>query len=278
MGLKSSIEWTDATWNPTTGCKKISPGCDNCYAASLAARLKRMGNPRYQKDGPDGPGFGLTLHHDKLTEPLRWRTPRRVFVDSMSDLFHPGIPVTFTRRVFESMLATPHHQYQVLTKRPKRMARFVREFLKSSGGILPENIWLGTSIESDAWAWRAVALREVPAQIRFLSLEPLLGPVPSLEFEGIDWVIVGGESGRHSRAIEIEWIRGIRDRCLASRIPFFFKQWGGRTSKAGGRLLDGSTWDQFPKVPPVMRHRLTDRYVNPGTVPRWVTVTPPRAE
>lgn len=246
MANLSAIEWTDLTWNPTTGCRRVSAGCDNCYAAVLAKRLKAMGNPRYQKDGRDGPGFGLTVHWDKVSEPLRWRKPRRVFVNSMSDLFHPGVPEAFLRAVFSIMGECLHHRFQILTKRPERMARLVPRLLDVSDGVPLQNVWLGTSIESAEFVSRADALRATPARIRFLSLEPLLGPLPNLDLEQIDWVIVGGESGAGHRPIDIAWVRELRDRCLAVDVPFFFKQWGGRTPKAGGRRLDGKTWDQMP--------------------------------
>jgi protein gp37 len=245
MGLKSGIEWTDATWNPTTGCRRVSPGCDHCYAATLARRLKAMGNPRYQMDGPDGEGFGLTLHWDKLEEPRRWRRPRRVFVDSMSDLFHPGIPEAFLARVFAVMADCEQHRFQVLTKRPARMAKVVPKLVARLGGVSP-NVWLGTSVESADYLDRVAWLRASPSEVRFLSLEPLLGPLPGIDLSGIHWVIVGGESGPLHRPVEPDWIREIRDQCLAAGVAFFFKQWGGRTPKAGGRLLDGQTWDQFP--------------------------------
>ncbi len=246
MSTGTGIEWTDATWNPTTGCRRVSPGCDHCYAATLAKRLKAMGNPRYQNDGPDGPGFGLTLHEDKVDEPRRWRDPRRVFVNSMSDLFHSGVPPAFIDRVFATMASCPRHQFQVLTKRPKRM----REIISSLPENLRElqNVWLGVSIESDDYTWRADYLRATTAAVRFLSLEPLLGPLPSLNLSGIDWVIVGGESGPHHRAIDPKWVRELRDRCSARRIAFFFKQWGGRTPKSGGRLLDRKIWNQLPEL------------------------------
>lgn len=233
----TSIEWTDETWNPTTGCDRVSPGCDHCYAATMAARLKAMGNPRYQRDGADGPGFGLTLHPDVLEKPLRWRKPRRVFVDSMSDLFHPDVPSEFVQRVWEVMGRCPQHTFQILTKRPQRMADLTRR--------LP-NVWLGTSIESDRFAFRAKHLRRCPAEVRFLSCEPLLGPLPSLDLTGIDWVIVGGESGPNARPMHPDWVRDLRDRCLDAGVTFFFKQWGGRTPKAGGRVVDGRTWDETP--------------------------------
>jgi len=244
MSNGTAIEWTDATWNPVTGCRKVSPGCDNCYAATLAKRLKAMGNPRYQNDGPDGPGFGLTLHSDKVREPLSWRSPRMVFVNSMSDLFHRDVPEKFISSVFETMAEASHHHFQILTKRPKRMARVVPG-LVDRFGLLP-NVWLGTSIENDDYTWRADYVRRAPAAVRFLSVEPLLGPVPSLDLAGINWIIVGGESGPRARALAPEWVRVIRDRATTAGVSFFFKQWGGRTPKAGGRILDGRTWDELP--------------------------------
>ena len=243
MGDRSTIEWTDATWNPTTGCDRVSPGCDNCYALSLASRLKAMGVRKYQADGDpgtSGPGFGLTTHRDALELPTSWRAPRTVFVNSMSDLFHPAVPAPFIEQVFAVMAATPRHTYQVLTKRSKRLAEL--------GDRLPwsPNVWIGVSIENDLYTYRATHLRQVPAAVTFVSIEPMLGPVPSLELEGIDWVIVGGESGRSSRPMKAVWVQDIRRRCVDAGVPFFFKQWGGRTAKAGGRLLDGRTWDDMP--------------------------------
>jgi protein gp37 len=300
---KSAIEWTDATWNPTTGCDRVSPGCANCYALDLAARLKKMGAPAYQRDGDprtSGPGFGLTLHPDKLDLPLRWRTPRRVFVNSMSDLVHPDVPDEYVARVWSVMASATRHTFQVLTKRPERMQTWAaavalcehgwlthngdnprsyrstvaegdgtgeiifdgRQTLVPSGRRLPDgreivhfaepvawptpNVWLGTSIENDRWTIRADHLRETPAAVRFLSCEPLLGPLPSLDLTGIGWVIVGGESGPNHRPIDPAWVRDIRDRCVEAGVPFFFKQWGGRTPKSGGRVLDGRTWDEMP--------------------------------
>ena len=243
MGDKSAIEWTDATWNPTTGCDRVSPGCDHCYALTLSKRLKAMGQPKYQTDGDprtSGPGFGITEHPAALELPRTWRPPRRVFVNSMSDLFHPKVTAEFITRVFEVMVDTPQHQYQVLTKRPKRAAALAGEL------PWPSNVWLGTSIETDDYVDRADALRRVPAAVRFLSLEPLLGPLPSLELVDIDWVIVGGESGPQARPMDPAWVIALRDRCLAEAVPFFFKQWGGRTPKAGGRVLEGRTWDETP--------------------------------
>jgi protein gp37 len=256
---RTTIEWTEATWNPTTGCDRVSPGCDHCYALALAKRLKAAGNPRYQRDGSprtSGPGFGVTLHWDKLEEPLRWRRRRLIFVNSMSDLFHKQVPESFVRRVFDTMAATPQHTYQILTKRPGLMSSIVRRIQPDP---LP-NVWLGTSVEDQRWAdIRIPKLLETPAAIRFLSCEPLLGPVdlsahlnggPGQPEEthapGINWVIVGGESGPHHRSMDTEWARSLRNQCLEGGVPFFFKQWGGRTPKAGGRVLDGRTWDQMP--------------------------------
>lgn len=246
MSDKSSIEWTEATWNPATGCDKISPGCDNCYAAALAKRLKAMGNPKYQTDGDprtSGPGFGVTLHEDALDIPLRWRTPRVVFVNSMSDLWHARVPSEFIRRVFEVMVATPQHTYQLLTKRPIRLARMAHE-LK-----WPGNVWVGVSIENQSRTWRADRLREVPSAVRFISAEPLLGPL-ELDLSGIDWLIAGGESGPNHRPIDERWVRSLREQCDRADTAFFFKQWGGIRAKAGGRVLDGRTWDDMPLARP----------------------------
>jgi len=239
---ESSIEWTEVTWNPTTGCDRTSPGCDNCYAQTLAKRLKAMGQAKYQRDGDprtSGPGFGLTLHEDVISHPYRWRNPRTVFVNSMSDLFHDDVPVEFIQRVFDVMVDTPHHTYQVLTKRSKRLARIAERL------PWPDNVWMGVSVESQRYAFRADHLRAVPAAVRFLSVEPLLGPV-DVELDGIDWVIAGGESGHRARPVEPSWIESIRDQCDSTSTAFFFKQWGGRTPKTGGRLLDGRTWDEMP--------------------------------
>jgi protein gp37 len=205
-----------------------------------------MGNPRYQNDGPDGPGFLLTLHVDKVDEPKRWRAPRRVFVNSMSDLFHVDVPAEFIERVFHTMAETPRHQFQVLTKRPKRMQQIVSAMPARLREL--RNVWLGVSIENDDYTWRADHLRLTPAAVRFLSLEPLLGPLPSLNLSGIDWAIVGGESGPHFRPVDPAWVRAIRDRCAVHGVALFFKQWGGRTPKAGGRELDGRTWDEWPRA------------------------------
>jgi protein gp37 len=252
MAHKSTIEWTEATWNPTTGCDRTSPGCDHCYALTLAARLKAMGQAKYQRDGDprtSGPGFGLTIHEDALRIPETWRAPRTVFVNSMSDLLHPEVPFRFIEQVFGVMAATPRHTYQVLTKRSKRLAAIADQL------YWPPNVWMGVSIENDDYTFRARHLCSVPAAVRFLSLEPLLGPLPSLALDHIDWVIVGGESGFGGRPIDHTWVRDIRERCISSQVPFFFKQWGGRTAKAGGRLLDDRTWDEMPQ-PMAVRHTL----------------------
>jgi len=246
MANKSSIEWTEATWNPTTGCDKISPGCDHCYAATLAKRLKAMGNPKYQADGDprtSGPGFGVAVHEDALNVPLHWRSPRVVFVNSMSDLWHARVPTEFIQRVFDVMAATPQHTYQLLTKRPIRLARMAHEL------PWPSNVWVGVSIESQPLAWRASKLREIPAEVRFISAEPLLGPL-QLDLSGIDWLIAGGESGPGHRPIDSHWVRSLRDQCDRADTAFFFKQWGGIRAKAGGRTLDGRTWDDMPLARP----------------------------
>lgn len=243
MADRSAIEWTEATWNPTTGCDKVSAGCDNCYALTLAKRLKAMGSAKYQTDGDprtSGPGFGVALHEDALMIPFRWREPRTVFVNSMSDLFHARIPSSFVQEVFRVMSATPMHTYQILTKRAMRLARL------ASGLDWPPNVWIGVSVEDATQVDRIAHLRKVPAAVRFLSAEPLLGSLRDAEFNGLDWVIAGGESGVRARPMDPDWVREIRDACVASDIPFFFKQWGGRSAKAGGRTLDGNTWDQMP--------------------------------
>jgi protein gp37 len=240
-----AIEWTEATWNPTTGCDRTSPGCDNCYALTLAKRLKAMGNPKYQVDGEkptSGPGFGLTIHKDQLDLPQRWKAPRVIFVNSMSDLFHPEVPDGFIADVFAVMRDTPRHTYQVLTKRSRRVAQL------SDTLDWPANVWLGVSVESARYRFRANHLRETGAQTKFRSVEPLLRPLGEISLEGINWVIVGGESGVGARPMEADWVREVRDQCVSSEVAFFFKQWGGRTPKAGGRELDGRTWDEMPRT------------------------------
>lgn len=243
MSSRTAIEWTEATWNPTTGCDRTSPGCDNCYALSLAKRLKAMGNPKYQNDGDprtSGPGFRLTLHENALELPRRWAIPRLIFVNSMSDLFHPAVPEAFIERVLEVIEETPRHTYQLLTKRSKRLAGL------SSTLRWPRNLWVGVSVESASYKYRIAHLREVPAATRFLSIEPLIAPVGDLDLDGIHWVIAGGESGPAHRPVSYEWVASIRDQCVARQVPFFFKQWGGRTPHSAGRQLDGQLWDEIP--------------------------------
>jgi protein gp37 len=243
MSDRSPIEWTEATWNPSTGCDRVSPGCDNCYALRMSARLKKMGSPKYQSDGPSvtsGPGFGVAVHSDTLTTPLRWRKPRLVFVNSMSDLFHAKVPIGFIRQVFAVMGGTPRHQYQLLTKRSVRLRRLAGRVEWSN------NIWMGVTVESARYTDRIDDLRTVPAAVRFLSLEPLLGPLENLDLTDIHWVIVGGESGPGARPVDAAWVRSIRDQCLRASVPFYFKQWGGTHPKSGGRELDGRTWSQMP--------------------------------
>lgn len=238
----TAIEWTEATWNPTTGCDRTSPGCDHCYALTLAKRLKAMGQPKYQNDGDprtSGPGFKLTLHEDALDIPRRWPTPRKVFVNSMSDLFHEDVPLDFIQRVFDVMIETPRHEYQVLTKRSKRLARIADQL------TWPDNVWMGVSIENQRYAFRADHLRDVPAAVRFVSAEPLIGEL-ELELSGIHWLIAGGESGRDARPIDPDWVRALRDACVNAGTAFFFKQWGGHHPKAGGRELDGRLWSEYP--------------------------------
>ena len=243
MADRTSIEWTETTWNPTTGCDRTSPGCDNCYALTLAKRLKAMRNPRYQVDGDppkSGPGFGLTLHEDLLALPHRWRAPRLVFVNSMSDLFHPEVPLEFIERVFGVMAETQRHTYQILTKRSKRLAS-VADALD-----WPPNVWMGVSVESSRYTFRIDHLRTVPAAVRFVSAEPLLGPLLHLDLTGIHWLIAGGESGPGHRPMEEAWVQDLRDQCAAADVAFFFKQWGGRTPKANGRHLEGVLHDDMP--------------------------------
>ncbi len=235
MGTRTLIEWTDATWNPVTGCTKVSPGCKHCYAERMAHRLQAMGSPRYRR------GFQVALHPDVLDQPHHWRQSRRVFVNSMSDLFHPNVPETFITDIFSVMAETPRHTYQILTKRPERVVRMAARL------PFPPNVWIGTSVESQEVASRIRWLQAVPAVVRFLSCEPLLGPLSDLPLDGMHWVIVGGESGPQARPMPREWVRGIRDQCLVREIPFFFKQWGGVQRTRVGRVLDGRTWDEFPQ-------------------------------
>lgn len=234
MAQLSQIEWTDATWNPVTGCTKVSPGCKYCYAERMAGRLQAMGQHRYRN------GFRSTLHPDLVEAPLRWTAPRVIFVNSMSDLFHEDVPEDFIRAVFDTIKRADQHVFQVLTKRSER--------LRELAGRLPwpRNLWMGVSVESRDYVHRVRDLQRVPAQVRFLSMEPLLGPVPRVPLSGIHWVIVGGESGPGARPMQPAWARSIRDRCRVRGVPFFFKQWGGVRKKRTGRVLDGRTWDERP--------------------------------
>jgi protein gp37 len=234
MATNSPIEWTDATWNPVTGCDKISPGCKHCYAERMAKRLKAARNPNY------GNGFELTLQPHMLTRPLEWKSPKQIFVNSMSDLFHDDVPLEYIQRVFSVMNQANWHQYQVLTKRAERV-----EELGPKLKWAP-HIWMGVSVESDKYLTRIDCLRRTPAQVKFLSLEPLLGPLPNMNLQGIDWAIVGGESGPGARPMDAAWVIDIRDQCLRANVAFFFKQWGGVFKKRTGRELEGRTWDQKP--------------------------------
>lgn len=234
MGENTSIEWTDSTWNPVTGCTKISAGCMNCYAERMAMRLKAMGQDNYRN------GFEVTLHEKSLELPLRWRKPQNIFVNSMSDLFHEDVPVEFILRVFDVMRRADWHRFQILTKRSERMLEL--------DPILPwaDNIWMGVTVERDDCRYRIHDLRRTGAAIKFLSLEPLLGPLHNLDLSGIDWAIVGGESGIGARPVQPEWVRDLRDQCLAAGVPFFFKQWGGTNKKKAGRMLDSIEWNERP--------------------------------
>lgn len=234
MASVSAIEWTEATWNPVTGCTKISSGCKNCYAERMAARLEAMGQWNYRN------GFEVTLQPQMLALPLHWKRPRSIFVNSMSDLFHEDVPLPYVQQVFEVMREASWHRFQVLTKRANRLLE-LSETLE-----WPGNIWMGVSVESQAFIDRIDLLRETRAQVKFLSLEPLLGPLPQLDLSGIDWVIVGGESGPRARPMDREWVLDILAQCRAAGVAFFFKQWGGRNKKAAGRELDGITWNQMP--------------------------------
>jgi len=234
MAVNSCIEWTETTWNPVTGCTKISPGCKNCYAERMAHRLQAMGQENYRN------GFRVTLHERMLPLPLEWRKPRMIFVNSMSDLFHKDVPTEFIEKTFTVMRKASWHTFQVLTKRSDRLLA-----LKDTIRI-PKNVWLGVSVECEDYLYRIDDLRKTGAQVKFLSLEPLIGPLPGLDLDGINWVIVGGESGPGARPMKEEWVTDIRDACLSANVPFFFKQWGGVFKKRAGRVLEGRTWDQIP--------------------------------
>ena len=232
---QSKIEWTESTWNPLTGCNKISPGCKHCYAERMAKRLQAMGQPNYVN------GFKLTMHPQALEKPLEWKTPQVIFVNSMSDLFHKEVPLDFIQQVFDVMKRADWHQFQVLTKRSERLLELSPKLEWA------DNIWMGVSVENADYTFRIDQLRETGAKIKFLSVEPLLGPIPKMNLKGINWVIVGGESGPGARPLEREWVVDIKNQCVKAKVPFFFKQWGGVQKKKAGRLLDGITWDQMPK-------------------------------
>lgn len=235
MATNTTIEWTESTWNPVTGCTKISPGCKHCYAERMSRRLQAMGQRNYLN------GFNLTLQEHTLELPLRWKKSQTIFVNSMSDLFHQKVPVDYIDRVFNVMSRADWHRFQILTKRSERLL-----------GLSPRlpwrrNIWMGVSVENAEYLFRIEHLRRIEAHIKFLSLEPLLGPLSDLNLDNIDWVIVGGESGPGARIMDPSWVRDIRDQCMRAKVPFFFKQWGGFRKKAAGRLLDGKTWDEMPR-------------------------------
>lgn len=234
MAYNSGIEWTESTWNPITGCDKVSPGCQHCYAERMAMRLQAMGTPQYAR------GFELTLQPAALELPLGWKKPQIIFVNSMSDLFHEKVPFEFIQHIFSVMRKAHWHTFQVLTKRAERLEELASEL------EWPSNVWMGVSIESDRYTYRADHLRRTAAKVKFLSLEPLLGPLPSLDLGHLDWVIVGGESGPGARPVKESWVVELRDRCECAHVPFFFKQWGGVNKKRSGRLLEGRTWDGLP--------------------------------
>jgi protein gp37 len=245
MGTKTAIEWTDAVWNPMTGCTEISAGCDHCYARVVAERRTRLVYlrqlPVKDTEANRADPFAPRFWEDRLLDPLGWKRPMRIFVNSMSDVFHAHFSFDMIEKVFETMVLADWHQFQLLTKRPERALRMAKDL------PWPDNLWLGTSIENMDTAGRADALRQVPAAVRFISAEPLLGPLDALNLEGIDWVIGGGESGAGARPCDESWARGLRDRCVDEGVAFFWKQWGGFTPKAGGRLLEGRTWDEYPR-------------------------------
>jgi protein gp37 len=249
MSGKTTIEWTDATWNPVTGCTEVSPGCDHCYARTFAERFRGVAGHPYEQ------GFDLRLWPKRLDAPLKWKTPRRIFVNSMSDLFHKDIPDDYILQIFEVMAKADWHTFQVLTKRPARLARLIPKITDRLATITevsdtwPRHIWIGVSVETMQYRWRVDQLRKVPAAVRFISAEPLLGSLDTLDLSHIHWLIAGGESGWHHRPCDSAWLRELRDRCQETGVCFFFKQWGGRTPKTGGRILDGRTWDELPSLP-----------------------------
>jgi protein gp37 len=244
MSLSTAIEWTDSTWNPVTGCSKISSGCIHCYAERLALRLQAMGNPSYKN------GFSITLHEDALELPLKWKKPQTIFVNSMSDLFHEDIPFEFISRVFDVMRRANWHCFQILTKRSERMLELSSKLLWTS------NIWMGVTVEAENYTHRIEHLKKTGAVVKFLSLEPLLSPIYNIKLRGIDWVIVGGESGPNARPMEKAWVINIRNQCQSEKIPFFFKQWGGVNKKKAGRELEGRVWSEVPSLLPNVQFSL----------------------
>ena len=235
MAISSKIECTSATWNPLTGCNKVSPGCKNCYAERMSHRLQKMGQPKYRD------GFKLALHEEALEIPLKWKKPKIIFVNSMSDLFHEDVPLVFIQKVFKVMRIASWHQFQILTKRAKRLELISHQLNWTS------NIWMGVSVENKNYTYRIDHLLRTKARIKFLSIEPLLGPLPQLKLKGIDWVIAGGESGPKARSMKPEWALQIRDQCISNQVAFFFKQWGGVRKHETGRELEGRTWEQMPQ-------------------------------
>lgn len=242
MALASSIEWTEATWNPTTGCTKISSGCKNCYASTMSKRLKLMGVKKYENE------FKFTEHEDDIDLPLEWKKPKKIFVNSMSDLFHEESKMEFVAKCFDSMLKANWHTYQVLTKRPKKMAEFSKLFEKYFDHTIPNHIWMGVTVENSDNIWRIDELRKVQCDTRFISFEPLIGSVGDVNLTGIHWAIIGGESGFGYRPIEKEWVLDIIKQCKRQKVSVFFKQWGGIRPKAGGREIEGKTYDEYPKI------------------------------
>lgn len=240
MATGSGIEWTDATWNPTTGCSKVSLGCANCYAETLTKRLHAMGQPKYRN------GFAYTEHPSAVNIPTSWKKPRRIFVNSMSDMFHENATTSFILRCFEVMLDANWHTYQILTKRPHLMADFSKRFEDIFGQVIPDHIWLGTSIEDNNFIFRMDELRKARCKTRFISFEPLLGPMGPVRLDGIDWVIIGGESGAGHRPVKKEWILDIIGQCKAQKVSVFFKQWGGPRPKSGGRSINGQEYNEYP--------------------------------
>jgi protein gp37 len=263
MAASSSIEWTEATWNPVTGCTKVSPGCQNCYAERMSRRLQSMGHHHYAR------GFRVSVHEDALRIPLVWKRSRMIFVNSMSDLFHENVPASFISSVFDVMRRCSRHTFQILTKRSARLCN-LHHLLP-----WPHNVWMGVSIENSDYMSRVEDLRKTPAQVKFVSFEPLLGPIRCLDLTGVNWVIVGGESGPGARPMRAAWVQSIHDECVAAGVPFFFKQWGGVNRRKSGRLLHGRTWDDLPTSagagrpePDTALDRLSQGYLPLGQVAR----------